>query len=104
MIEARLPQIAHGARGDADPRGDEIGVEPGLARVRRDVDEIAPRAGLAAGEMYVHHAEAGRFLEHPRPGRSVELAVARLERERIGAIRTTERTTMRQLRQKTKRL
>ena len=57
VIEAGLPQVAHGARGDADARGDEIGVEPGLARVRRDLDEIAPRARLAAGEMHVQHAE-----------------------------------------------
>ena len=69
VIEAGLPQIAHGARGDADAGGDQIGVEPGLARVRRDVDEIAPRAGLAAGQMHVQHAERRRLLEHPRPGR-----------------------------------
>ena len=44
VVEARLPEIAQRARGDADARGDQIGVKPGLARVRGDVDQIAPRA------------------------------------------------------------
>ena len=60
VVEAGLPQVAHGARGDADAGGDEIGVEPGLARMRRDVDQIAPRARLAAGQMHVQHAERRR--------------------------------------------
>ncbi len=92
------------ARGDADARGDQIGVEPGLARRRRDLDQIAARAGLAAGEMHLQHAERRGLGEHPRPGRGVELVVALLERQRIGAIRTAERAAVRQLGQQAKRL
>src|SRR6478609_7438219 len=44
MIEPGLPQIAQGARGDADARGDEIGIQAGLTRIRRDLVDIAANA------------------------------------------------------------
>ena len=60
-------------------------------------DEVAPRARLAAGEMHLQDAERRGLAEHPRPGLRIEFVASRIERERIGAIRTAERTTMRQL-------
>ena len=42
-------------------------------RRRRDGDEVAPRARLAAGEMYLQHAERRSLAEHPRPGLRIEL-------------------------------
>ena len=63
--------------GDADAGGDQIGVEPGLARRRRDLDEIAARGRLAARQMDLQHAERRGLAEHPRPGRGVEFVLAR---------------------------
>ena len=97
VVEPGVGERAQGLRRQADRRGDEIAVEPGVARGRNDLGQIAPRRRLAAGQMHLQHAEARRFAEHPRPGRGVEFVGARVERERIGAIGTAERTTMRQL-------
>ena len=62
-----------------------------------DRDEIAPRTRLAAGEMHLQNAECRGLGEHPRPGLRVKLASSRVERERVGAIRTAQRTAVRKL-------
>ena len=49
MIKSSLPQVAHRSSGDADTRCDEVGIETGPARRSSDLDQIAPRARLAAG-------------------------------------------------------
>ena len=90
--------------GDADGRGDQIGVEPGVVRGRGEFDEVAPRTRLAAREMHLQHAERRRFVEDARPGRGIEFVRARIERDRIGAIRAAERATVRQLGQEAERL
>ena len=97
VVEPAVGEHAQGLRRQADRRGDEIAVEAGVARGRDDLGQIAPRRRLAARQMHLQHAEPGRFAEHTRPGRGVELVGARVERDRVGAIRTAERTTMRQL-------
>src|SRR5262249_32005969 len=79
---------------DADTRGDEIGVEAGIACRRHDVDEIASRRRLAAGEMHLQDPEPRGFAKHPRPGRGVELGVPLVHLEWIGAVWAAERTTM----------
>ena len=79
MVEAGIGERAERLRGDADAGGDEIGVEAGVARRRDDVDEIAPRRRLAAGQMHLQHAEPGGLAEHPRPGRGIELVGAAVE-------------------------
>ena len=38
-------------RGDADCRSDEVGIEARVMRGLCDLDQVAPRARLAAGEM-----------------------------------------------------
>ena len=68
VIETGFGELAQRLRGDADRRGDEIGVKAGLVRRRGDRDEVAPRAGLAAGEMHLQHAEPGGFLKDTGPG------------------------------------
>ena len=55
------------------------------------------RPRLAAGEMHLQNAECRGLGEHPRPGLCVKLASSRVERERIGAIRTAQRTAVRKL-------
>jgi len=68
-----------------------------------DCDEIAPGAGLAAGKMHLEHAERRGLGKNPRPGLSVELALARIKRDRIGTIRAAQRTAVRQLGQEAER-
>ena len=60
----------------------------------RDRDEIAARAGFAAGEMHLQNAKTGSFAEHPRPSRRIELVCPGIERQRVGAIRTAERANV----------
>ena len=85
-------------------RGDEIGVEAGGMGAGRDVDEVAPRARLAAGQVHLQHAERRRLAEHARPGRGIELAPRAVERERVRAIGAAERTAVGQLGQEAERL
>jgi hypothetical protein len=47
--------------------------------------------------MHVHHAQLCGLVEHPDPGRRVELILPPLEREWIRAIGTAKRTAVRQL-------
>ena len=66
-------------------------------RAGHDVNEVAPRAGLAAGQMHLQHPERRRLAEDADPGRGVELSLAR-GRARAGwSNRGTERTAMGQL-------
>jgi hypothetical protein len=71
-------------------------------RPGRDVYDIAPRAGLAARQMHLQDAKLGRLAEDPQPGQ--ELVLSRVEGEGMRAIRTAERTTMRQLGEEPKKL
>ena len=73
-------------------------------RRRHEIDQIAPRTGLAAGEMNLQHAERRRLAD-TRAQVAVSSSVGtRIERERIGAIRTAERAAVRQLGKEAERL
>jgi hypothetical protein len=53
--------------------------------------------------MHLQHAEHDRLVEHPCPRARIKLLFARLERERIGAVGTTERAAMRELSEEAER-
>jgi hypothetical protein len=72
-------------------------------RCRRDGREIAPRARLTAGQMHLQYAERGGLCKYACPSLRVELVGSRIERQRIGAVRTAQRTAVRQLGQKAER-
>jgi len=97
VVEAALGKLAQGRRRDADRRCDQIGVKAARVRRGRDLHQIAPCAGLAAGEMNLQDAKPGGFLEDTRPRLGVELFAARVEHKRVRAIRAAEWATMRQL-------
>src|SRR6202044_507028 len=103
VIEAGIGELVQRIRGNADRRGDQIGVKAGVMGRSRDLDQIAARARLATGEMHLQHAERRGFGEHAGPGRGIELVVARIEYERVGAIGAAERTAVRQLGKQTER-
>ena len=97
MVEAGLGQFAGQLLADPDPRGDEVGVEPALRGVAGKLDDVAPRRRLAAREMDMQRAERGGLAEHALPGLRIEFPAGALERQRIGAIGTAERTAMGEL-------
>src|SRR5262249_20790527 len=66
--------------------------------------EIAARARLATGEVHLQDPERARLMEHPRPGRGVELVVAGVKCKRVGTVRAAERATVGQLGQQAERL
>ena len=78
VVEAGVGERIERLLGEADGGRDEIGVEAGRARRRGDLDEVAPRRRLAAGEMHLQHAERRRLAEHPRPGGGIEFVGARI--------------------------
>ena len=83
MVEAGLGQFAGQLLADPDPRSDEVGVEPALRSVAGELDDVAPRRRLAAGEMHMQRPERGGLAEHPLPGFRVEFGAGALERQRI---------------------
>src|SRR5713101_6927316 len=97
MIEPDLGERAKYLVRDADGGGDEIGVENGRMGRRRDVDEIAPGAGLAAGQVHLQYTERRRLTKDARPGRGVELVISNVERQGIRAIGAAERTAVGEL-------
>ena len=97
MIEPSVDEFARQLLAHPDPRGDEVGVKPALRGVTREVDDVAPRCRLTAGEMHVQRAERGRFAEHALPGLAVKLIAGALERDGVRTIKTPERAAMGQL-------
>ena len=77
MIEARLDQRVELCLVEQHAGGDQVGVLAELGRVPDQLGQVAPQRRLAAREMGLQHAERGRLVEHPPPGRGVELAAAR---------------------------
>ena len=65
VIKAGFGESSQSVQGDADCRGDEIGVKVGGMRRCHDRDEIAPRTRLAAGEMHLQDAERRGLLAAP---------------------------------------
>ena len=78
-------------------RGDEIGVEPDIAGVLHQFDQILARGRLAAGEMDLQHADLGELGQNLLPFLGRELAAAALELDRVGAIGALQRAAMREL-------
>src|SRR5215831_7968326 len=64
------PASANAVEGlvrDPDRGGDQIGVKAGRMGTGGDVDEIAPRTGLAARQMHLQHAKLRRFEQYGQP-------------------------------------
>ena len=96
MIEPGIDESRQQRLGNADPRCDEVGVKSGLRRRARQLDDVAPRGGFPSGEVNMQRPEIGRFPEHSRPNRRVDLIGGSLERERVRAMRARQGTAMRQ--------
>jgi hypothetical protein len=77
-------------------RGDQIGIEPDVAGVLHEFDQVLARGRLAAGKMDLQHADFGKFSQNLFPFLGGEFGAAALQFDRIGAIRTLQRTAMRQ--------
>ena len=94
MIKPGLHQPSQHAFRDPDGRGDEIGIQTRRMSAGSDIDEIAPRAGLATRQMHLQHAQFSRFAQYTQPSRGIELVLSRIERERVRAIGAAERAAM----------
>src|SRR5262249_39321725 len=68
-----------------------------------DLDEIAPRGRLAAGKVYVQHAEPRGLRKNAPPILRAKLGGARIERKRVRAIGAAERTDVGELGEQTNR-
>ena len=82
--------------GQQHGRGDEVGVQPDVAGVLHQFDQILARGRLAAGEMNLQHADLGELGQNLFPFLGGEFGAAALQFDRIGAIRALQRTAMRQ--------
>jgi hypothetical protein len=87
---------ARAAEGDA--ARDEVHVKAERAGMRGDGLEVGAGEGLAAGQVKLHDAKPSGFVEHTNPVGRLQLVVAAHEGHRVGAVRTRQRATVRQLR------
>ncbi len=95
-------QTSRGEHGDALPiqqhaGGDQVGVEAAPGGALDQARQIPSRRRFAAGEVDLQYAEIAGLVEHPAPGRGVELAAGRLERQRVGAVDAAHRAAVRDL-------
>ena len=97
MVEAAGGQRFQARAGEKHAGGDQVGVEARLRRGGNDLLQVAPHGGLAAGEVELQHAEAGRLAQHILPFRGSQLATGTLERQRVRAVGALQRTAVRQL-------
>src|ERR1700733_9281911 len=100
MVEAGVDEFAGQLLVHPDPRSDEVGVEPALRSVACQIDNVAPRGRLSAGEMHMQRAERGGLAEHLLPGLAIKFVAGALKRHRIGAIKTAQRAAMSEFDQK----
>ncbi len=96
MAQPRVGQCGKLFAGQQHGGGDEVGVQPDIAGVLDKLDQILARGGFAAGEMDLQHADFGQLGEHLLPLRRGQFAAAALELNRVGAVRTLQRTAVRQ--------
>src|SRR6185295_16968871 len=86
VVEARVREFRKPLGIDADAGRDEVAVKSGGARRGNDLNQVAARARLSAGEMELQNAQRGGLPEDARPGLRIELAIAAVERNWIRAI------------------
>ena len=67
MAEPGIGQRGELFAGQQHRRGDEIGVEPDVAGMLDQFDQVLARGRLAAGEMDLQHADLGEFGQHLLP-------------------------------------
>jgi hypothetical protein len=101
VIETGITKRGKRLRRETDRRCDQVAVKARITCRLGDFWQVAPRRGLTSGQMDLQNAKRGRFPKNPRPGRGVELVVAPVERQRIRAVGTAERTAMREFGKKT---
>ena len=75
----------------------QVGIQPDIAGVLHQFDQILARGGFAAGEMDLQHADLGKLREHLLPFFGGQFAAAAIEFDRIGAVRALQRAAVRQL-------
>jgi hypothetical protein len=97
MIEAGVSERVQQLVGDADSRGNEIGVEAGRTGAGSDLHEVAPRAGSPPDRCTCSTPIAAASCITRTHVAVSSSPLARVERERVGAIGASERTAMRQL-------
>ncbi len=86
VVQAGFGQRVEAGAVQQDAGGDEVGVEAGLAGGADEVEDVAARGGLAAGEVDLQAAELGCLGEEAGPGGGVQLLARAGERRGVGAI------------------
>src|ERR1700733_1038217 len=94
VVEAGVDKFAGQFFAHPNPRSDEVGVEPALRSVARQIDNVTPRRRFSAGKMHMQRAKRGGFAEHLLPGLAIKFVAGALKRHRIGAIKTAQRAAM----------
>src|SRR6266446_3574774 len=97
VTQSGIGQRAKSLLGQQHRRRNEIGVQPDIVGMLHKFDQVLARGGLAAGEMDLQYADFGELGEHLLPFLSRQFAAATFQLDRIGAIRTLQRTSMRYL-------
>ncbi|MNN80313.1 hypothetical protein D3C81_1970370 [compost metagenome] len=97
MIETGLLEVADFLLGQADARGDQVGVETQLPRFMNQLSEILTHQRLTTGKAQLRCAHLPRFAEHLDPLLGAQLFALLGEIQWIGAVRALQRAAVGQL-------
>ncbi len=103
VVEPGFSQSVHARLIKQHGGGNEITVKSHRDRVPDQIHKVSARCRFTAGKMHLKRADVGRLGEHVAPLRGRQLALYAGKPDRIGAIRTLQRTPMGQLRKNSKR-
>ena len=99
MIKPCCVQFGKSPLREADGRGDEVGVQPGIPRARHQINQIPPRSRLASRQMQLQHAKACGLTKDVDPEFRRNLLLPRRHFDGIGAIGARQGAAIGQLRQ-----
>jgi hypothetical protein len=103
VIEPGFDKLFERARHDADSGGDEICIQAAGMCCSGNLDKVPACARFPAGEVDLQNPERRRLPEGPSPSLRIKFAASRIKGNRVGAIWTAERATMRQFGEKANR-
>ena len=97
VAQAGIRQRGKPFPGQQHGRRDQVGIEPDIAGVLHQFDQVLARGRLATGEMNLQHADLSELGQHFLPFFGGQLAAGAVELDRVGAIGALQRAAVGEL-------
>ena len=103
MVQAGFLEVADFLFGEADARGDQVGVETQLASLADQFGQVLAHQRLTAGKPQLRSTHFTGFAKYLDPLFGAQLFALLGEIQRVGAIRALQRAAIGQLGQQPQR-